>query len=301
MGSQKSSVSTSYSGSGQKWAQPFAKQGVGAALGVYNKNQPNIERLSGNANTLSDSLNSRFGMGMAGSDQARQFYMDTLARSPQQNPYLDQILGQTRSDVANDVNSQFSLAGRYGSGAHAGMLTKEMANAENGLRYQDYSAQQARQDQAAGALTGANQGEAAQALGALPVAAELPYTGTDHMANQLAALFSGGNSKSVQYSPNPLWGALGAGLGAAGAYFRGGGKLSDRRLKKHITPIRERPDGLTVYSWVYKNDPDQQIMTGYMADEVKDIYPEAFIENFNGTGYAGVDYGKIPHEHKLAA
>jgi hypothetical protein len=38
-----------------------------------------------------------------------------------------------------------------------------------------------------------------------------------------------------------------------------------------------------------------------MADEVKDIYPDAFIPDFNGTGYSGVDYGKIPHEHKLAA
>jgi hypothetical protein len=216
--------------------------------------------------------------------------MDTIQNGPQNNPYLQNIINSTNQDVTNGVNSQFSLGGRYGSGAHTGVLSKELADADNQLRYQDYNTQQGRIDQSAAALTGANQGEASQALGGLGVAAELPYTGTNALSQQLAALFNGGNSKSVQYSPNPIWGAVGAGLGAAGAYF------SDRRLKKNIVQTGTRSDGLNTYQWVYKNDPTNTVCDGFMADEVKEIYPEAYIEDFNRTGYAGVNYAAIPRE-----
>lgn len=288
MGSQKSSESSSYSGSAQKWATPFAKQGVNAAFGVFNQNAPNLQRLTGQANDLSGALQGKFATGSAGADQARQFYQNTLSQGPQNNPYLQGIIDNTNRDVINGVNSQFELGGRYGSGAHTGVLAKELANADNQLRYQDYGVQQGRMDQAAGALVGANQGEAAQALGSLGVAAELPYTGTNALANQLGALFSGGNSKSVSYAPNPIWGALGAGLGAAGAYF------SDERLKKGIEVVLVRADGLPVKSWVYRNDPEQRRYTGFVAQDVAKVYPQAVIENFNGTGYLGVNYAEIP-------
>lgn len=287
MGSQKSSESTSYSGSGQRWARPFAQQGVNASLGVYNNNAPNLQRLSGNASSLSDQLGAKFGAGEAGAGMARQHYMDTIRNGPQGNPFLQGMIDQTNQGVTNGVNSQFSLGGRYGSGAHTGVLSKELANADNQLRYQDYNTQQGRIDQAAGALTGANQGEASQALGGLGVAAELPYTGTNALSQQLAALFGGGNSSSVSYAPNPIWGAVGAGLGAAGAAF------SDRRLKKDIVELGVRPDGLTAFEWTYRHDPEAKRYQGVMADEVKVKRPEAFIENYRGTGFAGVDYGKL--------
>jgi hypothetical protein len=212
-----------------------------------------------------------------------------------QNPHLDAMLGQTRGNVMDSVNNNFSMAGRYGSGKHTGVLGQELANSENALRYQDYNAQMGQQDSAAQALTGANQGEAAQLLASLGVGAELPFAGTNSLASALGALFSGGTQKSATYGPNPLFGAVGAGLGAAGAAF------SDRRLKRNVTLIRTRPDGLNVYEWIYNNDPDAKVQEGFMADEVKEIYPAAYIENFNRTGYQGVNYALVPHESKLAA
>ena len=286
MSKETTSESTSSSGSAQRWAQPFAKQGVNASFGVYNQAAPNLQRLTGNANVISDQLQSRFGQGNAGAGVARQHWMDTVQRGPQAHPLLDAILAQTRGNIANDVNSQFSLAGRYGSGAHTGSLTRELANAENAARFQDFNTQQGRMDQAAAALTGANQGEAAQALGSLGVAAELPYTGTNALAQQLAALFGGGTSKSVQYGPNPIWGALGSGLGAAGA-------ISDRRLKRNIVEVGRLPNGLTVYDFTYRHDPEQSTYRGVMADEVKDRVPEAYIPDLDGQGHAGVNYALV--------
>ena len=289
MGQQKSSESTSYSGSGQPWARGLAKRGVGANFSVFDKQGPNLDRLSGNANTISDQLGARFGEGAAGGAQARQHFMDLLSRGPQNNPYLDQMLAQTRGNITNDVNSQFSLAGRYGSDAHGAGLTRELANAENGMRYQDYNTQTARMDAGANSLTGANQGEAAQALGGLGVAAELPWTGSNNLSRNLAALFSGGQSNSVSYAPNPLWGALGAGLGAAGMAL---GKPSDIRLKTKVELVGREPDGLGIYEWNWKSDPDGVREKGVLAHEVKELRPHAYIENYRD-GYAGVNYAAL--------
>lgn len=54
------------------------------------------------------------------------------------NPYLDQIIDTTRQNITNDVNAQFSRAGRYGSGAYAGTLGMKLAQNEGNLRYQNF-------------------------------------------------------------------------------------------------------------------------------------------------------------------
>ena len=118
--------------------------------------------------------------------------------------------------------------------------------------------------------------------------AELPYTGANNLANSLGSLFSGGTEKSKSKGASPVWGAVGAGLGAAGALAG-----SDRRLKKNIVEVGALPNGLKVYDFRYRNDPDEVTYRGVMADEVKDKVPEAYIENFNGSGHAGVNYALV--------
>lgn len=54
------------------------------------------------------------------------------------NPYFSQMADTITGKVAAGVNSQFSQAGRYGSGAHAGVLTDEMMKGIGGLAYQNY-------------------------------------------------------------------------------------------------------------------------------------------------------------------
>lgn len=71
------------------------------------------------------------------------------------NPFLQGMIDKTNADITTGVDSRFSSAGRYGSGNHAGILAKSLADNENQLRYQDYSAERGYQDAAArGVLTG---------------------------------------------------------------------------------------------------------------------------------------------------
>lgn len=77
------------------------------------------------------------------------------------NPYLDAALQRTRQDVTNDVNSQFSAAGRYGSGAQTDVMTRRLSDAENQVRMADYNAQMGRMDQAAQTAAGLSQTGAA--------------------------------------------------------------------------------------------------------------------------------------------
>ena len=60
--------------------------------------------------------------------------------------------------------------------------------------------------------------------------------------------------------------------------------------------VRVRSDGLKVKSWIYLNDPDRRRYEGFVAQDVAEIYPEAVVENYKGTGYLAVNYALIPHE-----
>lgn len=70
------------------------------------------------------------------------------------NPYLDSVLGTARNNAANAVNQQFSGAGRYGSGAHTGVLADRLGAIETQARYGDYEKERANQLNAAQLLSG---------------------------------------------------------------------------------------------------------------------------------------------------
>jgi hypothetical protein len=64
--------------------------------------------------------------------------------------------------------------------------------------------------------------------------------------------------------------------------------MSDRRLKTNVRLLYTRNDGLNVYEYTLFGKRSK----GVMADEVKNIIPEAYLPNFSGP-FDGVDYGKI--------
>jgi hypothetical protein len=64
--------------------------------------------------------------------------------------------------------------------------------------------------------------------------------------------------------------------------------FSDIRLKKNITRVGTRPDGLGVYEFEYVWGGGRQV--GLMAQEVLGVYPDA-VGEFGG--YLTVDYGKV--------
>jgi hypothetical protein len=119
------------------------------------------------------------------------------------------------------------------------------------------------------------------------------------MANQQATMASATsmlNFQADRYAADmALQGALaGASATRSGGLLSGLGGLaggiiasSDRRLKQDIVPVGSLPNGLTVYKFRYKwGGP---VHTGLMADEVRQVHPEAVIRV---GGYDAVDYGK---------
>lgn len=64
---------------------------------------------------------------------------------------------------------------------------------------------------------------------------------------------------------------------------------SDRRLKTDIKREGSTPSGLGIYSYNYKAGGDRQL--GAMADEVKQLYPDAVVRH--PSGYDMVDYGTL--------
>jgi len=70
------------------------------------------------------------------------------------NPYLDPVLNKTLNDTASRVNSQFTAAGRFGSGAHTGALTRELGNVENQARLSNYNTGMGNMQSAANTLYG---------------------------------------------------------------------------------------------------------------------------------------------------
>ena len=94
---------------------------------------------------------------MAQAQPGQQLSTDTLSRFASggmmgNNPWLAQTLQTSMQDAADGVNSQFSGAGRYGSGAHTKTLTDRLGNIEANARMGDYNTQMSNMLGAAGQL-----------------------------------------------------------------------------------------------------------------------------------------------------
>lgn len=76
---------------------------------------------------------------------ARGDYLDS-------NPWLDQTVGRTLSDVEDRVNARFTSSGRYGSRAHAGALADSLGDTSARMRQAAYESERGRQLQAQQAL-----------------------------------------------------------------------------------------------------------------------------------------------------
>lgn len=97
-----------------------------------------------------------------------------------------------------------------------------------------------------------------------------------------------------------LYGLGAAGLGGwAQSGFKGLGALvgaiSDRRLKTDIERISDDPRGWGVYRFRYLWKPKGEVVTGFMADEVEPIRPDAVITFDNGV--KAIRYDLLSEEH----
>lgn len=297
MGGKSKTTASSVSGSAQKWAQPYATAGASAVQNVFNQNQPGLDRLTQMVQgDIVPSLSGKYKAGLPGVGQAQGYYGDVLSgKYLEGNPHLDQIISRMRSNVADGVNSQFSLAGRYGSGMHTDVLADSLADAEGGLRYQNYATEMDRMGQAAQGSLNANTADISQLLAALGVGAELPYVGSSNLGNSLGALFNGGTSTQTQKGPGLLGSLLGGAAQIGSAAIMAGGKAaSARELKTDIEEVGlwDGKDALRRYRFRYRGDPSRTVYEGVMADEVKALRPHAYVPNFVGDK-AGVNYAAL--------
>lgn len=96
---------------------------------------------------------------------------------------------------------------------------------------------------------------------------------------------SGQTSQQQSKSKPGMGGIIGAGLSMI---------PSDPRLKTDVTEVGEADNGLGIYTYRYIwDDADAPLRTGYMADEVAAMFPEALGYELPG-GYMTVDYSKLP-------
>jgi hypothetical protein len=171
---------------------------------------------------------------------AEGWAQDTLAGKYSGDPYQGQVFNNISSQVMPKVNSQFTGAGRYGSGAHAGTATRALTESFAPYASQMYQQGMDRMQAAAGmapmfaqddyndigAIQGVGdmkqrlaQGEIDDAKARYDYAQDLP-------ANKLGQYmgFIGGNyggtttSATPYYKPSPWSQALGAGLSLGGLF-----------------------------------------------------------------------------------
>lgn len=283
------SKSTSESGSGQKWAVPYASSAAGSVQSVFNQNQPQLQDTTRGINDLLPGLSQQFRGWKPQTDQAQGYYGDVIGGKyldPSNTPGLQSILGRVNRDVTDQVNSQFSQGGRYGSAAHTDVLSRNLAENQGAIYADQYNRERGYQDQAATMPAQMQNQSLAQLLQAAGVGAELPFVGTNALSGGLGSLFSGGTQTQKQSGLSSLLGGVGSLASGAGAMGTAG-MFSDRRLKSNIVKTGELEDGLGLYEY----DIFGERQRGVMADEVEALRPWALGPIV--AGYRTVLYGAL--------
>jgi hypothetical protein len=287
LGKKKSETKTS---SGPpKWAKPYLTGAADQISGVVGANQGNLDQIAGQMRGYLPGLGAKAFGENAGLNAATGYATDVLGGKylGQNNPYLNQMADTARGNVMDSINSNFAMGGRVGSNLHMEDLGKGMAEAELGLRYQDYGNERNQMTQAAGMMPGLN---ASQYAGVMPytamsqAAAGTPYMGIGNLG-QIGGLF-GGYGTTTQQQPGGWGTAIASGVASALPFV-----LSEPEAKTNIKLLRREPDGLGWYEFAYKREPDVMLQ-GVMADEVEKLRPHALgprLEN----GWRTVNYAKL--------
>lgn len=200
-------------------AQQYIIKGMEQSQAVFDQQQPTLNKYAGMQMDTYGRLAPGAEQGIMG---AQGLVNDTLAgRYLQGNPYLDGMINQTKENVANDVLSRYSSAGRYGSAYGMGELTRQLANAENNARFQNYAMERGYQNDAIGQaqnLMGGSQG-------LLNNAAELPWIGVGALNGNVRNASGGYGTTTTKQTGGLgqlLGGLAGAGLsGWATGGFKG--------------------------------------------------------------------------------
>lgn len=275
------------------WASGLAQQGGNMIMDTVSGNQGSLQNLSNQVGGYAGQLGEMAFGEQPGLQQAQGFIADTLGgQYLDNNPYIDEMAGRAGESAANRVNSTFSTAGRTGGGNHSESLARGVADAENNLRYTAYAGERQNQNQALGMLpsmTAAQYAGVPSYLGAAQTAGQLPYSGVNALSS-MGNLW-GGQGTTTSQQPGG-WGTQLLGAAASALPF----VLSDRRTKADIEVLGDwdsRGDGLKRYAFRYKWEPVGTRHEGVMADEVRELRPQAYLKGFVNGEYDGVNYAAL--------
>jgi hypothetical protein len=217
------------------------------------------------------------------------------------NPYIKNVADTTRAQMeqANEQAQSGALGTAIQSGAfggdRAGVAAANLANQQNlamgstmaNIYGQGY-------DQAVStSMADANRllGVAGAQLGAGTQMQQTEQAGKDALINQFQQQM-GYPFQVAQFLANIAMGT-GALSGSTTTSTQQGSFFSDRRLKHDIKEIGTSHNGLPIYTFKYKGDPESNTHVGFMADEVEKKNPEAV--GLDPSGYKTVDYDKATH------
>jgi len=145
--SQKSSTKPIYSSQ--------IEDAAGNVSNAYNAQAPKISGITDQLSTLVPGLVEKYTQGDPNINAAQGYNADVLSgKYLNSNPYLDGIVQQTGNDARNQTSAALGTRGLTGGSAFADIISRNVANASNTLRYNDYNTQMGRMDQAASQAPG---------------------------------------------------------------------------------------------------------------------------------------------------
>lgn len=250
-------------------AQPYILKGMEQTSRVFDAQQPELEEF---ARMQRDSYG-RIAPGAEEGILGAQDLTNANLRGDNLhgNTYLQGMIDQTAQSVTDRTNSQFSRAGRYGSGNHGSILARELAAAENSARFNNYAMERANQNAAVGQAQSLMGGS--QSL--LNNAAELPWLGVGAMNGNIRQASNGYGTQTGTQSQ--AWGPMLISAAQSAAQAAAAG--SDPRLKTNVVWVSTDPDGLDWYDFDYRQDMGLELPTerqrGVMATQVAELRPWA--------------------------
>jgi hypothetical protein len=113
-----------------------------------------------------------------------------------------------------------------------------------------------------------------------------PFQGSSMQAPNIGQYIYDNYNARAQQSANDMSGLFGIGSSIAGA-LPWAAWMSDRRTKTDIIPLGDSIAGVPLYKFSYREDPLHGVHIGVMADEAKQLHPDAVHEL---DGYDHVNY-----------
>ena len=318
------------------WAAPLFTTGAKDAMNLYNSGQGgNVyqgERVADLSDTTKNAINglqntaANYGnsylQGLASGPNVSAKNLANMAagRMVGGNASFNQALQNTLDNTATTINSQMSGAGRYGSGAHSGVMSRQLGQTATGALSNQYNQDVQNMMNANQMIDSANnnqlaaasnyyQGQSNALLNALKGSTLLDQNSQQKLDaarqkwgeednrgwNRLAMLLGAAQGAAGNYgttsakqtakqSDNSLQ-SIGKGISAGLGLF---GK-SDIRAKENISPVGKR-NGYNVYDFNYIGEP--QRYRGVMAQEVLKTNPDAVAVDPRD-GLLMVDYSKL--------